>query len=442
MKAVIVPGVTDLNKGDQALVWESHRLVKDTNLFDDIYILTNGDTPEEAADLCGQSQKRGFGFINNILKHPRRGRHKTNEVTKESFFSLLSLLSFAFYDLVRNYILLLVCNNNKLTRLLFSRSTHESIKQFKNCDVFFVKGGGFIHAYGEKTAPYLMWYFLFYIRLAKKLKKKVVFLPNSFGPFKGFTVKYQVKKVLSKVDLLYARENISAQALGALLEREIPVRMDLGFFLQVSNDVSIENIIDKYDLCPEDRLVGVTIRPWRFPGKHNPEHLYKNYLYAIECMINQAISLNYKIVFCNQSIGPNEHEDDRNAIKAIFEKINHPHLIWINENLTCEELKLLYSKFDLFVGTRFHSVIFSMTSLVPSIAIAYGGNKGEGIMGDFNLQEYVIKIEEITSDKLLQTFKHVISNNELVKDKLTGNVSKIEFSRNKMIDEIKHVVND
>ena len=47
MKAIIVPGVTDLNKGDQALVWESYRLAKETGLFDGISILDTGETDQE-----------------------------------------------------------------------------------------------------------------------------------------------------------------------------------------------------------------------------------------------------------------------------------------------------------------------------------------------------------------------------------------------------------
>ena len=47
MKAIVVPGVTDLNKGDQALVWESHRIAVDTKLFSEESILSLGDTKEE-----------------------------------------------------------------------------------------------------------------------------------------------------------------------------------------------------------------------------------------------------------------------------------------------------------------------------------------------------------------------------------------------------------
>src|SRR5690606_1456759 len=168
-KAIIVPGVTDLNKGDQALVWESHRLVKDTGLYGEILILNSGDTAEERKLLCKQSTDHGFEMIENILQHPRRGKHNNDEHIKESKFELFKQVKNASLDFLSTKLLLEVCGNLGLVKKLFSSKVYNTVKIFSEADTIFVKGGGFIHAYGEKTAPYLMWYFLFYVRLGLKL---------------------------------------------------------------------------------------------------------------------------------------------------------------------------------------------------------------------------------------------------------------------------------
>lgn len=189
MKAIIVPGVTDLNKGDQALVWESHRLVKDTGLYDEIYILNSGDTEDERVLLCKQSEDHGYKMVENILQHPRRGRHNNNEHIKESKLELVKQVKNAGTDFISTKTIIEISNNLPLVKKMFSEKVYNTVKHFNEADAIFVKGGGFIHAYGEKTAPYLMWYFLFYVRLAQKLNKKVIFFPNSYGPFEGLTVK-------------------------------------------------------------------------------------------------------------------------------------------------------------------------------------------------------------------------------------------------------------
>lgn len=437
MKAIIVPGLTDLNKGDQALVWESHRLVKDTNLFNEIYIIESGSNKEEKYLLSGQTKAKGLPMIENILPHPRRNKRPSNQHVVESKFEILRQISNAVIDFIQTSFLLLICKNATLLRIFFSSKVVKTVTHFAESDAVFVKGGGFIHAYGEKTAPYLMWYFLFYIRLGLKLNKKVIILPNSFGPFEGLTVKKQVRKVLSKVDLIYARENTSSYELGHLLGRKIQVESDLGFFLQKGNDEIAIEILDKYDLSIEDKIIGITVRPWRFPGSNNPSDLYVKYIGSVVQLIMYLVEKGYKIALCNQSLGLNSHEDDRNAIRDLLAAVTHPNVVWIDENLTCDVLKSLYSHFYFFVGTRFHSIIFSLTSLVPSIAIGYGGNKAKGIMGDFDLDNYLIPINEINSSILIESFDNAILNYDKTKYNLSKSINKISESRNSMINDIR-----
>ena len=437
MKAIIVPGITDMNKGDQALVWESYRLVKDTGLYKNIYILNSGDTDEEKKNLSEQTQKRGFPILENILKHPRRGQHKKDEHIKESKLELAKQIKNAGLDFLSTWFLILIANNAWLVKLFYNKKTQITVSNFRDSDAVFVKGGGFIHAYGEKTAPYLMWYFLFYVRLAKKMKKKVIFFPNSFGPFNGATVKSQVKNVFSTLDLVYARENVSSEAMSGLLGNNVPVEMDLGFFLKKGSDEKAIEILTKYNLSQEDKIVGITVRPWRFPGKDNPLELYENYLDSVYQLAQYAISKGFKIALCNQSIGPNSHEDDRNAIRDLLKKFGtNSNVFWINENLDCDDLKALYSYFSVFVGTRFHSVIFSLTSLVPSIAIGYGGNKAKGIMGDFNFDNLVVQIEDVTSNSLIRMFDEITDNYELSKNKISDYLYKLDVSRNRIMSDI------
>src|SRR5690554_266489 len=437
MKAIIVPGVTDLNKGDQALVWESHRLVKDTGLFSEIFILNSGDTEEEKYLLCSQSIDHGYQMIENILQHPRRGHHKNTEHIQESKIELAKQIKNAGLDFLSTKLLISMANNLSLVKKTFSKKIYNTVKEFSEADAVFVKGGGFIHAYGERTAPYLMWYFLFYVRLAQKMNKKVVFLPNSFGPFKGLTVEKQVRSVFNKLDLTYARENVSAESLGELLNKKIPVEMDLGFFLEKGSQAEALKILKKYNLSKEDKIVGITIRPWRFPGLKNPEELYKKYITSVADLVKSISEKGYKVALCNQSLGPNSHEDDRNAIQDLLKEVNHSNVIWINENLSCDILKAVYSNFYFYVGTRFHSIIFSLTSLVPSIAIGYGGNKAKGIMDDFNLDKYVIQIQDVNSKQLIELFDDAIENYDGIKSSLSNAMRLVDESRNRMISDIK-----
>ncbi len=71
--------------------------------------------------------------------------------------------------------------------------------------------------------------------------------------------------------------------------------------------------------------------------------------------------------------------------------------------------------FYAFIGTRFHSIIFSLTSLIPFIAIAYGGNKAKGIMMDFNMGEYAVGIDAVSGDILNDIFSNLEKNHSDIK---------------------------
>ena len=439
MKAIIVPGVTDMNKGDQALVWESYRLAKDTQLFEDIKIVSNGDTPEEYASLCSQSIQKGFGLVDNILKHPRRGWHPDGNTTKESKRYFLYQAFNAFRDFVAGSLLLVVCNNILLTSILFSKKTSSTIRAFMAADVIFVKGGGFLHAYGEVTAPYLMWFFLFYIRLAKRLKKRVVILPNSYGPFLGLGVQWQLKAALSSLDLVFARESVSSDALGNLLHKEIEEFPDLGFFLMNPAVDLGSRYFHKYGIDDPSRTVGITIRPWRFPGADNADERYDAYIDSVIEVADYINKLGYQVVFFNQSIGPNKHEDDREAIKYLLGRCGDKSqkYVWVNEDMTCEELISCYSKLYAFIGTRFHSVIFSMSCSVPSIAIGYGGNKAKGIMGKFNMDELQVSINDVTGASLISRFDLLSGNYQDLVESLRKSAHAINVERTRLIDVLR-----
>ena len=71
-------------------------------------------------------------------------------------------------------------------------------------------------------------------------------------------------------------------------------------------------------------------------------------------------------------------------------------------------IKAIYGGLDYLVGTRFHSVIFAVTSHVPSIAIEYE-HKTRGIMRDIGLEEWVLNINDLHTDQLIELFEKLVT---------------------------------
>ena len=97
----------------------------------------------------------------------------------------------------------------------------------------------------------------------------------------------------------------------------------------------------------------------------------------------------------------------------------------------------MYKNMNIFIGTRLHSVIFSLSLNVPSINIAYHGTKSQGILKAISgFEENVILIDEITTDvlrikidKVCKNIPHLVEilkiENEKIKKQLEEAIEKV-----------------
>jgi colanic acid/amylovoran biosynthesis protein len=93
------------------------------------------------------------------------------------------------------------------------------------------------------------------------------------------------------------------------------------------------------------------------------------------------------------------------------------------------ELKGVYGACDMLIGTRFHSVIFSLTSGTPCIAIEYE-HKTRGIMRDLGLESWVVPMAEVTAARLDELVRRLTGEQDayraVLRDRLPGYVAEAE----------------
>lgn len=426
---VILPSCDEQNKGDQALLFETIRLAKDSGNIGKYYVVG------EFKNL--NINNSSYSPLVPLLRHPSTRYKKNNYIN----YSLLVKIKWGFIAILDLIISLFMLNRifEKIMYYFSNNYRKKTIDIFDEASVFFIKGGGFIHSEGGFTSLYKMYFFLYHILYAKKRNKKIVFMPNSFGPFNGPFVKRFVKYGLSKCDVIMCRESISQQMLKNDCNLNSYLFPDLGFFLQPETNDLFNNL----SLSKMKKNVAITVRPYRFNNDRNWKKLYNNYKVSFIKFIIWLIEHNYNPILVEQVYSDVRHEQDNYCIMEITNILKDKKYsinIIRTKDLTCHEVKYIYSQFNYTIGTRFHSVIFSLASYVPSIAITYGGNKGNGIMQDMNLSDYTISIDNISFEYLLEKFNLLVKN----QDKYTNNLSlKLEDYSNerlKMIKVIEEVI--
>lgn len=435
-KIVIVPACTDLNRGDQALVWETAYLLRDAINEDvEIDIVDYGNNYEDRKRQSSQTEQAGFNVIRNITENPKRFLNNKSIHNKFSAFFFAGLV--AVFDFIKHLILLAIPTDFVFGLIFKGHDYKETFNCLKGSDSIVIKGGGYLHTYGKLEDLYYLWFGLYYVLLAKRLGKKVIVFPNSIGPITGWANRKFFKYAMGKVDLLFVREKISKSYLDSMGINSSIYAFDLGYYSEsLPVKAGMQNIEEK----SEKTKIGITLRPYRFPKSDNPDEKYSCYITAVAEYCNKNHSEN-KFYFIVQVQGPSAHETDLIAIKDVVSKLNScVNFEIVDDEYNYRELLDIYSKMDYVMGTRFHSVIFAQVMGIPSIAIAYGGNKSRGIMRELGLEKFVVDIEKTTSEKLSEMMTELKNEKADYISKLNENRDVIEKDRENVINHLHKVL--
>jgi colanic acid/amylovoran biosynthesis protein len=272
---------------------------------------------------------------------------------------------------------------------------------YEQADLIVPVGGGYIRSRkglrNRWNIPLLLHPLLF----GYLLDKPTVLYAQSMGPFQTKLENILVAYVLKRMTLILLREDTSLALLADLgVTNNVSRAIDSGFLQQSGDALNVRKL---YHIPADKLLVGVTVRSW-LAGEAQ-----QNYEKAVAGALDElVVTSNAHVVFVPQ-VTATKGDDDRlisHRVQGLMHNTKATTLI--DDEPDHYRIKAIYDKLDILLGTRFHSVIFSLTSFVPVLAIEYE-HKTSGIMHDLQLEDWVVKIEDATTEnltKLLQKLVH------------------------------------
>lgn len=112
--------------------------------------------------------------------------------------------------------------------------------------------------------------------------------------------------------------------------------------------------------------------------------------------------------------------------KTILDKVSDVNIEILQlDKYTPNQVKAIISKCDIMVAARYHSIIASLSSFVPVLALSWH-HKYKEVMKLFNLEDYVINKENINT-ALAADFYKLYNNKDNIKNALkkrNGDVKK------------------
>ena len=287
----------------------------------------------------------------------------------------------------------------------------EVARLYLQSDMVITVGGGYFRTSGDMVTFVNLLLMLHPLRLAELLRKPTYLYTMSVGPFYHDIERRLVAARFRHAGLVLIREDTSLDLLRSIgVEQNVRRAVDSGFAFRADESVGLRTHIG---VDASRTLVGVTARKWMDAAAQ--DHYEQAMADALDGIVERH---NVDIVFIPQVTSTHNHDDDRQVSRSIASRMTHVSEVHVMEDeYTHRDVKAMYNELDYIIGTRFHSVIFSLTSYVPAIAIEYE-HKTSGIMRDLDLSRWTLKIEDVRADKIETLFDELVAHGDDYKAQL------------------------
>lgn len=270
------------------------------------------------------------------------------------------------------------------------------------------RADGVIYAPGGAVISDRFWWkkqleYLFPVAYAQKLHIPVVFAAPSIGPF-SVQRDYRTE-ILSQVDRLCVRENISYDALRSQgITENTYLTGDSAFLNEVdvqyydeicSRDANLVSFMKKYD-----RIVGITITDflWHVEYQKNEKlrtNVYDTFKHMIGWLDGQGIG----VLLIPQLFG-NQNDKD-----YLFQ-FDRDNTFVLDDHYDAYFQEYISHRLYAVIGVQYHSNIFAAKAGTPFVPIIYE-EKMRGFMHGMSEEQLSIELEELSLPQLIEKFLYL-----------------------------------
>ncbi|MGE4283442.1 MAG: polysaccharide pyruvyl transferase CsaB [Clostridia bacterium] len=306
--------------------------------------------------------------------------------------------------------------NPKETRRLYGVDSVNRFNMFnvykaiKGCKLFINGGGSLLQ---DVTSTRSLLYYLETIKLALRLKKKVMLYANGIGPINIKSNEKLVKDVANRVDLITLREEASLKEIQRLGVDKPPVLLtaDPALTLEPIGEEEVNKILTSEEIEFKNPVVCISIRSWK-----QQESKYSDIIAKAADYLRSQYHVDILLM-------PMHFPQDLKVMNEIADKMQERPFI-LQKRYQVPELLGIIKKTDLLIGMRLHALIYAATLSVPVIGLAYEA-KVEGFLNYIG-QACAGDISTIELQQLCGMIDEIWQNRDEVRSKLKDVVSKMK----------------
>lgn len=266
-----------------------------------------------------------------------------------------------------------------------------------------VSGGGTLIQ--DATSTKSLIYYLAIMWIAKLFGAKVMLYANGIGPVKQEENRMRTTKVLNRTDAITLRDERSYEETKNLgiTKPEILVTADPVFLIDGADKNKGREILKKAGVLENKKILGISLREW----KRADADFNKKITDAIETICRKT---NLYPVFL--PLQPKDFE----ICKKILNGLSIDSVV-IEDNLSVEDVLAVVKNFNIAMGMRLHSLIYSASCAVPVVGISYDP-KVSGFM-EYAKQDKFVNAEDLDKEKLIADTLSIYESYDEIKNVLT-----------------------
>lgn len=283
-------------------------------------------------------------------------------------------------------------------------------------------GDSFSDIYGLRRFVYVFLPQLLVVILGKKL----VLLPQTYGPFRRKSCRTLAAYIMRRAERIYARDYDSLDTAVSMCSQgrcdgSPQFAYDVAFTLQPSRPTRFA----KGSMPIRSSRVGINVSGLLFRGGYDGRNMFGlmvNYRHLVFQVIELMIQhKNASVLLIPHVLGNKAgSESDWLACREVYSEaraIYGDRIDLVESDLNEAQIKYVIGQCDFFVGSRMHACIAALSQCVPAVCVAYS-DKFIGVMGTISAQELVADARKLDEPELLSQIVEVYDRRESIRREL------------------------
>ena len=268
------------------------------------------------------------------------------------------------------------------------------------------------------------------------LGKKMVLLPQTFGPFRGKFARILTRYILKRADHVYSRDHQGLQDIAELLgpafaASKFEFCYDVGFALQPAAPagIDLEGISSMDDHAGP--LVGLNVSGLLFMGGYTRNNMFglrADYREFTRNLIHLLAEKKSATILLIPHVFGQDTESDTSACRQIHEELKNEYpgrLGLLRGQYNQHEIKYVIGKCDFLIGARMHACIAAVSQGVPAVCVAYS-DKFTGVMGAMGIDSIVADARKLDQQELLTFIENSLEDRAAIRERLRQRLPELQ----------------